>query len=142
MIPPSDRPTRDRPAPIALRHVRPVARAPRRSPARTEVHPVYAELVRTRPGHTDARIDGRPIRVYIERDRLHWPKLIGLVAAIMTPIVGAILAIVYAVGTVVRWGATHWIFLTGAALALVLTVFILGRVGGCPGIHCPGCGHR
>jgi hypothetical protein len=27
-------------------------------------------------------------------------------------------------------------------LALVLFVFVLGRAGACPGIHCPGCRHR
>lgn len=42
----------------------------------------------------------------------------------------------------VAWVAAHWQMLLGAAVVSLLLVFGLGRVGVCPGLHCPGCRHR
>jgi hypothetical protein len=141
MIPPSTDPTRNRPAaPVELRNVRPIARPAPRPPA--AVHPVLAEIARTRPGYTDARIDGRPVRIYIERPRwrvsVPWVKVAALVAAIVTPL----LAVAYLVAVALAWCVDHW-YLFAAALALVVLAPTLGRAGVCcPGLHCPGCGHR
>jgi hypothetical protein len=127
------------------RNVRPVEQAITPVPSGT-VHPVLAEIVRNKPGYTTATIDGRPIQVYIERDRLHWWKLGGLVLAVLAPIVGVISLVMYATGAAVSWIAGHAGTIVGVlALVAVIGVALRGlqRAGiCCPGLHCSGCPHR
>jgi hypothetical protein len=133
------------PAALTLHNVRPVERPATPVPAGT-VHPVLAEIARTKPGYTTATIDGRPVQVFIERDRLHWWKLGGLVAAIAGPVVGVVAVAAYATGSAVSWTADHWPLIAGAlgvAALVVLTLRGLFRAGiCCPGLHCSGCPHR
>ncbi len=130
---------------LALRNVRPVERPAQPTQPGT-VHPVLAEIARTKPGYTTATIDGRPVQVFIERDRLHWWRLGGLVAAIACPVVGVVAVAAYATGSAVSWTAGHWPLIAGAlgvAAVIVLALRGLSRAGiCCPGLRCSGCSHR
>lgn len=112
-------------------------------PARVvTVHPTLAHIARTRPGYTRATIDGRPVRIYLERDRIRWGRLAALTAAIVAPIGGMLVVAAYALGVLVAWLVAHWLLIVGG-LALLAVASLLARVGVCcPGIHCGGCRHR
>lgn len=70
------------------------------------------------------------------RPRRRWV----LPTAIGTTVAGALTAAGYGVYTVGTWTAEHWQELLGAAaLAALALWWLLGRVGACPGLHCPGC---
>lgn len=131
-------------AALALRNVRPIERTVPAAP--TAVDPVLAEIARTRPGYTTATVDGRPVVIYIERDRLRWAKLGGLCAAIAAPLVGVIVAGAYTAWAVVGWLVDNGALILGALTTAVVIGFVLRaltRAGVCcPGLHCPGCGHR
>lgn len=153
-------------AAVALRNIRPIERISPPRPGTVEcaqvrggaVERVQVEatstartirevaLAGTRPGYTKALVDGRPVVIYIERDRLRWGKLAALVAAIGGPIVGVIGIGAYAVGFMVAWIGEHWSLIFGSVATLAVVAFALAtlsRVGiCCPGLHCPGCGHR
>jgi len=40
------------------------------------------------------------------------------------------------------WLAAHVAEVLGVLGALLAALWLLGRVGVCPGVHCPGCRHR
>lgn len=42
----------------------------------------------------------------------------------------------------VEWMIGHWVLIVGALIAAAVVMVALGRVGACPGIHCPGCRHH
>lgn len=42
---------------------------------------------------------------------------------------------------VVLWLADHAAQVLGVLGALLVVMYLLGRVGACPGVHCPGCRH-
>lgn len=146
ILPGTARPESDRQAAaLTLHNVRPVERTSTPLPYGA-VHPVLAEIARTKPGYTTATIDGRPVQVFIERDRLHLWKLAGLTGAIAGPIVGVIAVGAYVTGSAVSWTADHWALIAGVLVVAAVIVFALrglSRVGVCcPGLHCSGCPHR
>ena len=70
------------------------------------------------------------------RPRRRWPVPTVIGATVAVLLGGA----AYAVHEVLVWTATHWQQLLGAAIAAVLLMWWLaGRLGACPGLHCPGC---
>lgn len=70
------------------------------------------------------------------RPRRRWV----LPTAVGTTVAAALGGAVYVVYTVGTWTAEHWQELLGAAaLAALALWWLLGRVGACPGLHCPGC---
>ena len=64
----------------------------------------------------------------------------ALIAAAATAGIAALAGATYAVYAAVAWAVTHWQLLLGAALtAVALLWWLVGRLGACPGLHCPGC---
>jgi hypothetical protein len=125
---------------IELSNVRPVER--RRPVAPGAVDPALAEIAQTKPGYTTAKIDGRPVQIFIERDRFRWWKLAGLVALIVTPIAGLMIALASAAS----WVSGHGSPVIGFLALVALVGFVLRRLNRagvcCPGLHCSGCSHR
>lgn len=42
----------------------------------------------------------------------------------------------------VQWLLAHLLLIAGVLIALAALLWLAGRAGVCPGIHCPGCRHR
>lgn len=91
---------------------------------------------------TERTIDGRPVVIYVERDRGRWLRALLMGTAITTPIAGVLLLVIWSVA----WVLSHLALIAGTlALALVVIAIVSGlrRAGVCcPGLHCEGCGHR
>jgi hypothetical protein len=145
MFSPGRDPARD-PAPVALQNVRPVPARPVARPAArppATVDPALTRIARDHPRYTTARIDGRPVIVYIERDRLRWGKLAALVAAIVVPILGVLAVAVYAVASVVAWLIAHWLLILGTATVVLVALVLVPALTSRPTSgHCPGPWHR
>lgn len=54
---------------------------------------------------------------------------------------GAVGALVALLWWAVLWVADHAAQVLGVLGALLVLFWLLGRVGVCPGVHCPGCRH-
>lgn len=88
---------------------------------------------------TPHRVPGHPRRVYVhirmrEPQRRVWPAAVAGGVALAAIAAVTVLA--------VAWMVAHWQMLLGAAVVAAVVLAGLGRVGVCPGIHCPGCRHR
>jgi len=51
-------------------------------------------------------------------------------------------ALVWLVVLAVAWLTAHVAQVLGVVAGSVAVLYVLGRVGACPGFHCPGCRHR
>lgn len=55
----------------------------------------------------------------------------------------AVLAVVaWLVAVAVAWLVAHWAVVVAALVGVAVLLGLLGRVGVCVGVHCPGCRHR
>lgn len=136
---------------MQLRKVRPVERPPvTRRPG--TVDPTLHRIARTQPAYTDELVDGRPVRVYIERGRVEvrWGKAAAVIVGVAGAIVALLGAVAYVVGAVVETVETHRNLIVGALVATAVVAFTLRRAVGsvvragacCTGLHCSGCPHR
>lgn len=65
----------------------------------------------------------------------------GRAAAVVVPVAGLAVAMVYAVLRLVA-ALPHLTPVLGVALVVTVIAWaLLGRAGVCPGLHCPGCSH-
>lgn len=65
----------------------------------------------------------------------------GRVAAVVVTVTGLAAAVVYAVSRLIA-ALLHLLPYLGVALVVAVIAWaLLGRVGVCPGLHCPGCSH-
>lgn len=103
-------------------------------------------IIAARPSVTTELINGRPVRIYLERPRLAWAATIGRVVLVLSPM----LLILAAAALVMRIAVTHTAAVMGITFGVVALVAgkVAGRRGraghglGCAGLHCRGCGSR
>ena len=129
--------------------MRPVDRpGPARRP--DVVDPALRHIARTRPSYTNAAVDGRPVRIYVERDRVRWGKAAGVVAGVVGVLAALVAAGAYVVGAAVATVAANRDLVVGVLVLVAVVAVILRRVVGsvarrgacCAGLHCSGCPHR
>lgn len=99
-------------------------------PAGTGQVVVRVELTPTRPRQRPDKVGTRP--------RQGW----RVPAAVIGGAVVAVGALVALLWWAVLWLADHAAQVLGVLGALLVVVWLLGRVGVCPGVHCPGCRHN
>jgi len=103
-----------------------------------EPEPIPLTLLHRAPTFKSAR----------RRRAISWPAVRrGLVLALKVTLALVLLtagAIVgYGAYLAVQWVLAHLVWVVGGFVALVVVVgLMLGKSGGCSGIHCRGCGHR
>lgn len=113
------------PAPVAAQHAAIVVyREPGLAPRRAAHRPV---------------VEGR-IVIPTRRTRRRW-KAVAIGTATFAA-GGAFAGFVWLIITVVQFVIEHAVVVAGAAVLLALLLGAAGKVGICPGIHCPGCRHR
>ncbi len=136
---------------VQLRNVRPVnPPAPTRQPG--PMDPVLSHIARTQPIYTNALVDGRPVRIYIERGRvrLRWGRATAITAGVAGALVALLGAGAYLAGVAVQTVEANRNVIVGALVAAVVVAFVLRRILGsvvragacCTGLHCSGCPHR
>lgn len=119
---------RDRAAPSALRQ--PVLSG--------ELVPAPARPVVQR-SRTGVVVDGRTVpRTTPRRARRRGPIVAGAVVAVGAVLAGAGFAVAWLVSVVV----VSLPAILGGVAVLLAVLYGLGRVGVCPGLHCPGCRHH
>lgn len=90
--------------------------------------------------------DGRvQVTAHYAQPRGRWEQARPwLAAAAVTAVVGTAAAVVYAavvlVTLVIAWVAAHAAAIVTCALLGAVLLAVLGGRGGCPGLHCGGCG--